>query len=188
MGAENSKPTSENSQYVFAADAPVRFSNELVDSLQNSTQSDSTRSRNLEFQIQSRVTSELEKLQAQESAKLSTLSESLSAEPEPASDSSPSIAERIGDTLSGSEARAERQRQRDISRDSVSKEIGELKRKLGERKKLDQVDAAVGKAKEEVVACLRKNDRRPLDCWKEVEAFRREVGRLEKVFVEKTIG
>jgi altered-inheritance-of-mitochondria protein 13 len=69
----------------------------------------------------------------------------------------------------------------------VSKEIAELKKKLEARKKLEQVDPAVEKAKEDVVACLRTNDRRPLDCWKEVETFRREVGRLEREFVEKTV-
>ena len=69
----------------------------------------------------------------------------------------------------------------------MSKEIVELKKKLEARKKLEQVDPAVEKAKEDVATCLRTNDRRPLDCWKEVETFRREVGRLEREFVEKTV-
>ena len=62
-----------------------------------------------------------------------------------------------------------------------------MKKKLEARKKLEQVDPTVEKAKEDVVTCLRTNDRRPLDCWKEVETFRREVGRLEREFVEKTV-
>lgn len=69
----------------------------------------------------------------------------------------------------------------------MTKEIELLKKKLEQRKKLEQVDADLQKAKEGVVACLRQNDRRPLDCWKEVETFKREVGRLEREFVEKTI-
>ncbi|KAF2810026.1 DUF1690-domain-containing protein [Mytilinidion resinicola] len=185
MGNGNSKPTSEQSQHVFAADAPVRFSNELVDSLQNSNQSDSTRSKTLELQIQSRVTSELEKLQAQESAKLAQLSESLSDET--STPAEPSLVEKIGDTLSSSATLAEKQRQQEMSRNSVSKEIAELKKKLESRKKLDEVDTAVSKAKDDVVTCLRANDRRPLDCWKEVAAFKAEVGKLEKEFVEKTV-
>lgn len=44
-------------------------------------------------------------------------------------------------------------------------------------------DKGVVKAKDSVVKCLRENDRRPLDCWREVEAFKREVGRLEKGFL-----
>jgi len=74
-----------------------------------------------------------------------------------------------------------------MSRESVTKEIEALKKKLESRKKIDQLDPAVSKAKEEVAACLRLNDRKPLNCWKEVENFKREVGKLEHQFVEKTI-
>jgi altered-inheritance-of-mitochondria protein 13 len=74
-----------------------------------------------------------------------------------------------------------------MSRDSVTKEIQALKKKLEGRKKLEQVDPAVNKAKDEVVACLRIHDRRPLDCWQEIENFKKEVGRLEKGFIERTL-
>jgi altered-inheritance-of-mitochondria protein 13 len=74
-----------------------------------------------------------------------------------------------------------------MSRDSVTKEIENLKAKLEQRKKLEQADQDVTKAKESVVACLRSNDRRPLDCWKEVETFKKEVARLENDFMQKTI-
>jgi altered-inheritance-of-mitochondria protein 13 len=74
-----------------------------------------------------------------------------------------------------------------MSRNSVTEEVEQLRQKLANRKKLEQVDADVGKAKDAVVTCLRTHDRRPLDCWKEIETFKKEVGRLEKEFVEKTI-
>jgi len=74
-----------------------------------------------------------------------------------------------------------------LSNSSVSKEIANLKAKLEKRKKLEAVDPAVEKAKEQLVSCLRENDRRPLDCWKEREAFKKEVGRLEREFVERTV-
>lgn len=74
-----------------------------------------------------------------------------------------------------------------MSRDVVTKEIEALKKKLDGRKKLEEVDPQLQKAKAEVVACLRTNDRRPLDCWQEIANFKQEVGRLEKDFVEKTI-
>ena len=48
-------------------------------------------------------------------------------------------------------------------------------------------DKGVEKARGEVVTCLRVNDRRPLDCWREVEAFKREVGRLEKGFLGRVM-
>lgn len=53
------------------------------------------------------------------------------------------------------------------------------------RKKIVDLDKDVTKAKDDVVTCLRLNDRRPLDCWKEVETFKAEVARLERAFVEK---
>jgi altered-inheritance-of-mitochondria protein 13 len=74
-----------------------------------------------------------------------------------------------------------------LSNGSVSKEIAGLKAKLERRKKLEGADPGVEKAKEELVQCLRLNDRRPLDCWKETEAFKREVGKLERAFVERTV-
>lgn len=68
----------------------------------------------------------------------------------------------------------------------MQKEIDLLKKKLGERK-LKKDDQGVKKAREEVVSCLTTNDRRPLDCWREVENFRREVGRLEGAFLGRVL-
>ena len=59
---------------------------------------------------------------------------------------------------------------------------------LERRKKLEQSpDAAVEKAKEGLVQCLRVNDRRPLDCWEQVEAFKTEVAKLEQKFVDRAL-
>lgn len=69
----------------------------------------------------------------------------------------------------------------------MQNDVTELKKKLEQRKKLADIDEGVEKAKSEVVQCLRQNDRRPLDCWKEVETFRQEVRRLEGVWVEKIV-
>ncbi|CAO2651307.1 Nn.00g096040.m01.CDS01 [Neocucurbitaria sp. VM-36] len=185
MGAENSKPSSEVQQHVFSADHPVRFSNELVDKLQKNTFTDSTRSKQQELQYQERLTAELEKLREQETQSFSKFSETLSGEDDQPSE--PSLVEKISDATSSKSTLAEKQRQKDMSNQSVTKEIEQLKAKLEKRKRLEQVDADLSKAKEAVVACLRTNDRRPLDCWKEVETFKKEVGRLEKEFVERTI-
>ena len=64
-------------------------------------------------------------------------------------------------------------------------EIAQLKKKLESRKKVEQVPKDVEQAKEKVVQCLRKNDRRPLDCWQEVEEFKRSVGVMEGQFVRR---
>jgi len=76
---------------------------------------------------------------------------------------------------------------RDLGRESVQNDVKELKKKLEQRKKLADVDEGVEKAKSEVVKCLRDNDRRPLDCWKEVQTFKEEVRRLEGAWVEKVV-
>ncbi|KAJ4335217.1 hypothetical protein N0V87_006256 [Didymella glomerata] len=185
MGAENSKPSSEVKQHVFSTDHPVRFSNELVDSLQKNTFTDATRSKAQELQYQERLTAELEKLREQGSQDFSKFSETLSGE-EP-TQSEPSFAEKLADATSSSSTLAEKKRQQDMSRTSVTKEIEQLRTRLEQRKKLEQVDAELTKAKEDVVTCLRMHDRRPLDCWKEVETFKKEVQRLENQFIEKTI-
>ena len=71
----------------------------------------------------------------------------------------------------------------------MQKEIEALKDKLAKRQLKEDVvkDEKVNKAREEVVTCLRINDRRPLDCWNEVETFRKEVGRLEGAFLGKVL-
>jgi MICOS complex subunit MIC19 len=69
----------------------------------------------------------------------------------------------------------------------VLKEIEALKEKLGQRKQLREVDKDVERAKEDVVSCLRLNDRRPLDCWQEVKIFKDQVAKMEGKFVERVM-
>jgi MICOS complex subunit MIC19 len=76
----------------------------------------------------------------------------------------------------------------DPSRQSVLNEIERLRGKLESRKKLSALDENVERAKTDVVNCLRINDRRPLDCWKEVDSFKQEVAKLERAFVDKVVG
>lgn len=70
---------------------------------------------------------------------------------------------------------------------TVSKEIEALRAKLQERRQLRELPDGVEAARSEVVRCLRENDRRPLDCWKEVENFKEQVRRVEKGWVDKVI-
>lgn len=48
-------------------------------------------------------------------------------------------------------------------------------------------DDGVENARNKVLTCLRTNDRKPLNCYEEVETFRREVARLERVFLGKVL-
>jgi MICOS complex subunit MIC19 len=136
----------------------------------DTVQTDSTREKTLELHIQSRVTAELEKLRERESRLLKELEDQISNEP-----------------LSSPENPISQQVESPTST-TVHESIASLRSKLASRRKLEEIDESVEKAKNNVVRCLRENDRRPLDCWREVEAFRREVGRLERNFVEKVIG
>lgn len=167
MGSGSSKPTAPSSQ-VWSSEQPVRFSQELIDSLQASTESDTTRAKTLELHIQSRVAAELKALQERASKDFEALQSKISAPEEPKPKSA-------GDTL------------RDLGRESVQNDVLELKKKLEQRKMIKETDEGVEKAKSAVVRCLRDNDRRPLDCWKEVQTFKEEVRRLEGVWVEKVV-
>lgn len=72
-------------------------------------------------------------------------------------------------------------------RSAVAKEIDALRARLEERKQVHALPESVETARGNVVRCLRENDRRPLDCWQEVEKFKEEVRRLEKGWVEKVV-
>jgi altered-inheritance-of-mitochondria protein 13 len=77
---------------------------------------------------------------------------------------------------------------RGISRDSVNADIEALRTRLDGRRKLADLDEGVSKAQSAVIGCLRLNDRRPLDCWQEVDAFKKEVARMEAAFVDRIVG
>lgn len=140
----------------------------------------------IEQLVQSRVNAELKRLQASEEARLKEISSRLDSDERPKSTDPTTSVPRMRWT-SGDDSDAKKSEEKQRSHETVSKEIEGLKKKLEGRKQVAELDPAVSKAKDEVVKCLRSNDRRPLDCWKEVEAFRTEVGRLERDFVERTV-
>ncbi|KAI9846467.1 MAG: hypothetical protein M1838_001251 [Thelocarpon superellum] len=165
---------------MHSSESPVRFSQELVDSLQSSPETDSTRERTQELHIQSRVAEELRRLQARESDMLRELEDQISAAELPAKEDGTGVGSGPSDPAAGDRLRA-------LSRESIQREIVALKQKLEGRRKVEEMDPDMKKAKLDVVTCLRDNKQRPLDCWKEVEAFRREVARLEEGFVDKAL-
>lgn len=73
------------------------------------------------------------------------------------------------------------------SHQAVSKEVETLRARLDKRKQLRPAPDSVERARGEVVRCLVEHDRRPLDCWQEVENFKEEVRRMEKSWVEKVV-
>lgn len=151
------------------------------------SQSDNTRASELELHIQRRVAAELSKISSQVDASIRSLSESVSSA-DPSSKSSSTASSNNGAPL-GADENAIAHKDDDLSRESVQKEIDTLKEKLQKRKMREEVvgDKEVERAKDKVVQCLRVNDRRPLNCWREVEGFKREVGRLESRFLSDVV-
>ncbi|KAF3491382.1 uncharacterized protein GIQ15_00899 [Arthroderma uncinatum] len=214
MGAGASKPADPEKarKHVFTSDSPVQFSQGLVESLQSSSETDSSRSQSLELHIQARVAEELNRIRAREKQTLADIekrigssyaseapsktknnassfaSQPLSLEsprvpfagtqfdPAPAAVSSP--AQTTDDTPSNPKT---------VSSGKVAKDIESLRESLASRPTIRKLDTELESAREGVVKCLRDNQKRPLDCWQEVDTFKREVARLEKEWVQKMI-
>ncbi|CAG7927397.1 unnamed protein product [Penicillium olsonii] len=216
MGAGNSKPeATASSQHVFSSNSPVQFSSNLVDALQSNSESDSTRAKALELEIQNRVAQELQRLREREQQTLAQIEKRLAeskdtttlpiiAATAPLAAGHPEgslnldapripFAGRHHDPVPTYAAPAEaaapaQPAKRDVSRDSVAAEIDQLRSKLDGRRKLTELDGDVAKARADVTSCLQLNDRRPLNCWEEVDAFKREVARMEASFVDRIVG
>ncbi|KAK3396062.1 hypothetical protein B0T20DRAFT_394617 [Sordaria brevicollis] len=165
MGSSASKPSTA-APHVWKGSAPAGVSQDLVEQLQSSPETDISRQQTIELQVQARVAEELKRLRAAEAAKLQ-------------------------ETLSSSDSEQQQQQQQNdenaLSRQKVNKEVEALRAKLEERRKVRELPESMETARSEVVRCLRENDRRPLDCWKEVEAFKEEVRRLERGWVDKVV-
>ncbi|KAI0487676.1 hypothetical protein F4859DRAFT_510244 [Xylaria cf. heliscus] len=159
MGSSSSKPAGDS--HTWNASSPVGISQDVVDTLHTNRESDVSRAQKLELAVQARVSEELRKLSAEEGAALR------------------------GTLVRASEATAATQQGGD--RGTVSAEVEALRARLDKRKQLRPVPESVERARADVVRCLLENDRRPLNCWEEVEAFKEEVRRLEKNWVDKVV-
>ncbi|KAI3327380.1 DUF1690-domain-containing protein [Xylariaceae sp. AK1471] len=161
MGSSSSKPAADG--HTWKASSPVGLSSDVADSLQSNRESDFSRAQNLELAIQARVSEELKKLSAQESAALKAAREK------------------------ASEVTEKDASQSQVDGQKVSAEVEALRARLDKRKQLRPLPETVEKARGDVVKCLLENDRRPLNCWQEVEAFKEEVRKLEKSWVDKVV-
>ncbi|KAG5938035.1 hypothetical protein E4U53_008088 [Claviceps sorghi] len=161
MGANTSKQD-PNGQYQWKAAGPPSVSLEVVDSLRSSPETDASRAKLIEQHIQARVAEELKKLQKKESEALTMAHEKMAASHGADDDGDKGAATSF----------------------SLGREVDDLRRKLEQRKNIRELPGEVDRARSEVIRCLRENDRRPLDCWQEVESFKAEVKKLEKSWVD----
>lgn len=201
MGQSQSTATggpADSSKHVFTASTPINFSSELIESLQASSETNSTRAKSLDLHIAQRVHEELARLQAEQTSAVEAAKQQIlrdaneklskggdSAEGKSDDGKSSGLKEKLPAALGGTSAE-DKQRKAQSSQ-KVLEEIDRLKKELGQRKVLKELPKELEHARNAVVACLRVNDRRPLDCWKEVEVFKREVRRLEGEFVSKVL-
>lgn len=89
--------------------------------------------------------------------------------------------------LAVSDEEARQQEAAHASKQAVSAEVEALRARLDKRKQLRELPDSVERARGAVVQCLIANDRRPLNCYDEVQAFKHEVRRLEKEWVDKVV-
>ncbi|KAG6078465.1 hypothetical protein E4U15_004243 [Claviceps sp. LM218 group G6] len=162
MGANTSKQGS-NGEYQWKASNPPSVSLEVVDSMRSAKETDASRARLIEQHIQARVAEELKKLQKKESEALNVAHEKMAA-----AQSSSTDDDKTGTTSF-----------------SLGSEVDELRQKLEQRKTIREMPAELDRARSDVIRCLREHDRRPLDCWQEVESFKAGVRELERRWVDK---
>lgn len=145
MGSSASKPETK----VYTPKAPVDFSASFLSQLENSQESDYTRAQYTEKYIQERVSAEIKNLEAEAIKKFqSTTSDALSKEGEAP-----------------------------LSVSSSNEKISKLNKVLQDSAKLVQVDLSddIKNARQSVIACLKDNKGKPLNCWDEVEQFKKLV-------------
>ena len=145
-------------------------------------QSDASRAQTLELAIQSRVGEELKKLAERELVSVREVQERLSAEAEAALAPPPSSSSHPNAEATGGPPA---EQLKGPSRHTVSEEIESLRTKLEERRRLKKVPEGVVSARADVIRCLQENEKRPLDCWEEVERFKGEVKKMERGWFEK---
>ena len=209
MGNSQSTP-SDTTKHVFSSDTPINFSPDLISSLESTPETNSSRARTLDLHIQQRVAEELERIQKGESQKLDAARKRIAEEGEKIEFkeekgkksegtgkgesggnildlSNISAKDLLPSSLTGDDSGSEESQRKSQSSQKVATEIEKLKSQLSQRKVLKNLPKDVEKARDDVVSCLRVNDRRPLDCWKEVEVFKRSVKELEDDFVRKLL-
>ncbi|CAK7901778.1 MICOS complex subunit Mic19p [[Candida] anglica] len=146
MGASTSKPETK----VFTPAAPVDFSASFLAQLENSTESDYSRSQYTEKYIQERVAAELKKLERETVSKFQgTLKESLDTD--------------------GKNA--------ELDVKNTNAKIEKLTKILEANAQFFkvEVDANVAAARSNVISCLKENKGKSLNCWEEVDEFKKLV-------------
>ncbi|KAI5803401.1 hypothetical protein DFH27DRAFT_555620 [Peziza echinospora] len=177
MGNNPSKPT----EHIFYGETPVQFSHNLVNTLEHSSETDSTRSKATDLHIAQLVNSELQRLQAREDEILNQLSNS---------DLAPAESGSTGTSILSNFLPSSGQQEDPLNRQSLQEKVEGLKRRLSSVPAPEErpEDPEIVNTRQAVVNCLRINDRRPLDCYAEIERFKGVARKREKEFVVSVVG
>ncbi|KAJ2355800.1 hypothetical protein IWW50_003127 [Coemansia erecta] len=159
MGASNSK---QEPVYVYGGEVPIGFTAQLQDKLVKDASSQSKAS---------------EKTQTSSSAQ-GVKSHDLANEVEK------EVAKELERILEKQQHDLLRSKDRQTSTAELLSEIRDLSQQIGASPAAQSqtYSQAVG-ARDRVAACLRKNEGKTLDCWKEVGEFKGLVAALEREFV-----
>ncbi|XYA00115.1 hypothetical protein QA089_002650 [Meyerozyma guilliermondii] len=143
---------SKSETKVFTPSTPIDFSASFLSQLEGSTQSDYSRAQHTEKYIQDRVAAELAKLERETLKKFKeTTEESLET------------SSYEGTSVSG-------------ANDKIADLTKRLKDNISKAKV--QTSDEFNSAREQVIKCLRDNEGRSLNCWDEVQQFRKLANEL----------
>ncbi|KII88813.1 hypothetical protein PLICRDRAFT_110345 [Plicaturopsis crispa FD-325 SS-3] len=175
MGAGQSK--SESEEQVFQNETPIQFSQDFVNTLADHSAAPGTspeRQSTLDSHIRSRINAELERLRGEEEQVRQEVERALEKENLDREKSmAGETAEKADEELHGEVK----------SSASLLGDLEEIRSKVDKyQKKQELSDHPDVKASgEAVVSCYRNHPTTPLDCWREVNAFKTSVADLEKV-------
>ncbi|KTW29712.1 hypothetical protein T552_00919 [Pneumocystis carinii B80] len=158
------KTQSKSSDVVFQNESrfPLQFSSALVNHLDSKVESDAIRAASLEEHIQERVAVEIERLRSRER----------------------DILIEIEKELTRKNAKREKAQEK-LNSFSLKDEMLKLEENTKGMFQIRDMNEKLLKKKEEVINCLKENERRPLNCDEIVKAFRKEVDLLKDEFVDK---
>ncbi|PVG00302.1 hypothetical protein CPB86DRAFT_782882 [Serendipita vermifera] len=162
-------------------ESSIKFSPGVLSQLSNNLDSTTTspeREEALDRHVRERIHAELVKLQEEEEDVKKALRAALEKEN---LGRERAIA---GDTSAEGDSEATNAGSRGTA--SLREDIEAVKRraeKYAQRKHLGG-DTAIEESRQALVKCYREHLQRPLDCWREVEEFKKQVGAIEAKFVE----
>ncbi|CAK9438709.1 uncharacterized protein LODBEIA_P29330 [Lodderomyces beijingensis] len=150
MGSTTSKPETK----VFTPQSPIDFSSSFLSQLEQSPDSDYSRAQYAEKYIQDRVAAELAKLEKETIKKFKDTTNAA------LSNDSNTTATEAG-----------------LSVPESNGKIAKLTQLLKENAQLEKINLTpqITASRDSVIACLKENQGKSLNCWDEVETFKKLV-------------